>query len=182
MTVNPFVIDTELRREPGNSRRIDTTVTLDERLGTDVIGIPAGGALHLDLLLESVMDGILVSGTVSGELEGECVRCLRPLTKDLEVEVTELYAYPDTLEEGEADDEEEEPVPTVEEDTIDLTGLIVDAVVPDLPFSPLCREDCEGLCPQCGTDLAENPGHAHEAPIDPRWAALSKLARDDNDE
>lgn len=181
MTVNPFVIDTELRREPGTSRRVDTTVTLDERLGTDVIGIPAGHALHLDLLLESVMDGILVSGTISGELEGECVRCLRPLTQDLEAEVTELYSYPDMLEEGEADDEEE-PVPMVEEDTIDITGLIVDSVVPDLPFSPLCRENCEGLCPQCGIDLSENPGHEHEAPVDPRWAVLSELASDDDGE
>ena len=179
--MTPFVIDTELRREPGESRRVDTTVTLEEKLGTDVIAVPAGAALHLDLLLESVMDGILVTGTVSGTVEGECVRCLKPLSEDFTVEITELYAYPDTLEGHEAD-EDEDPVPVVEDDTIDLLDTVVDAVVLDLPFNPVCREDCEGLCSECGIPLADNPGHAHEEPIDPRWAALSKLASDDGKE
>lgn len=178
--MNPFVIDTELRREPGNSRRLETAITLAERLGTDVIAIPAGEQVHLDLLLESVMDGILVSGTVSGTLQGECVRCLRPLEDAFEAQVTELYAYPDTLEPHEEDDEED-PVPVVEDDTIDLTDLVVDAVVLDLPFNPVCREDCQGLCAECGINLSENPGHRHEEPVDPRWAALKELAGDDDE-
>lgn len=178
MIVNPFVIDTELRREPGNSRQIDTSVTLPERLGTEVIGVPAGASVHLDLLLESVMEGILVSGTVSGTLEGECVRCLTHLEEEFEVPVTELYAYPDMVEAHEGDDDED-PAPVVEEDTIDLTDLVVDGVVLDLPFNPVCDEDCQGLCQECGINLNENPGHEHEAPVDPRWAVLSELVGDD---
>lgn len=173
-----FVIDTELGREPGQSRRVETSVPLTDKLGTEVIAVPAGGQLQLDLLLESVMDGILVTGTVSGTAEGECVRCLAPISEELEVEITELFAYPETVEEGEEGDEGE-PVPVVEEDTIDLLEVIVDAIVLELPFNPVCGEDCEGLCPECGVELAKNPGHAHEQPIDPRWAALGKLTGGD---
>lgn len=176
MTTNPFVIDTELRRSPGESRRAQKSVTLAEKLGTDLLAVPAGETLELDLLLESVMDGILVTGTASGRAEGECVRCLRPLAEELEVEVTELFSYPDTLEEHEQDDDED-PVPVVgDDDTVDLLDVVVDAFVLALPFNPVCREDCAGLCSECGIDLSENPGHEHEAPVDPRWAALGDVA------
>lgn len=175
MTENPFVIETELPKEPGNSRSLETTITLDERLGTDVIAIPVGGSLHLDLLLESVMDGVLVSGTVEGALEGDCVRCLEPLNQDLEVMVTELYAYPDMVEEH-TDEEDADPIPVVDDGTVDLTEMIVDAVVADLPFNPVCNDDCLGLCQECGFNLNEDPSHEHEAPTDPRWAALGHLS------
>lgn len=178
-TDNPFLVDTELRREPGNSRDLTTTITLEEPLGTEVIGIPAGAPVHLDLLLESVMDGILVSGTIEGTLVGECVRCLAPLEEELSVDVTELYSYPEALE-GQEWEEDEEPLQVVD-DQIDLTELVVDAVVADLPFKPLCASDCPGLCPECGVPMAENPGHEHEAPIDSRWAALAELAGNDGE-
>lgn len=174
-----FVIDTELRRAPGESRHVDTTVTLSEKLGTDVIAVPAGGSLHLDLMLESVMDGILVTGTVSGTAEGECVRCLREVSEDVEVEITELFAYPDTLEDV-TEDEDEEPIAVVEDDTIDLEATITDAFVLQLPLNPVCRADCEGLCPECGIELRTDPGHSHPEPIDPRWAALADLAGEDD--
>ncbi len=176
--MNPFVIETELRREPGNSRRVDTSVVLEEPMGTEVIGIPAGASVHLDLLLESVMEGILVSGVVSGTLQGDCVRCLKPLEREFESRVTELYSYPDMVEEQSQEDDAE-PVPVVEEDTVDLSEMIIDGVVLELPFNPVCGEDCQGLCQECGINLNENPGHEHEAPVDPRWAELSKLLSDD---
>lgn len=179
MNDNPLVIATELRREPGSSRTLDLNVALEHSLGTEVIGIPAGESVHLNLLLESVVDGILVSGSIDGALTGECVRCLGPLQEEFTAEVTELYAYPEAIEES--DDEEEDPPAMVVDDTIDLTDLLVDAVVADLPFNPLCAPDCLGLCPECGINLNENPDHEHAAPIDSRWAALSELASSDGD-
>jgi len=179
MTSNPFLIETELSREPGNSRNVDTTITLEEKLGTDIIAIPAGGNLELSLLLESVMDGVLVTGTLRGDVTGECVRCLAPLERPIEVDITELFAYPEAISDQPEDEDEPTPVVT-EEETIDLTETVVNAVVLDLPFNPVCHEDCPGLCPECGFDMAEDPEHAHEAPIDPRWAALSKLVTNDD--
>lgn len=180
MTDNPFLIETELPREAGNSRRVERTVTLPDRLGTAVIAIPAGGQVHLDLLLESVLEGVLVSGTATGVLEGECVRCLAPLSQDFQVHVTELFSYPESLAEHGEVDADGEPVPVVDEDTVDVSEVVVDAVVGDLPFNPVCREDCPGLCPECGINLSDHPEHEHEAPIDPRWSALSELASDDD--
>lgn len=173
-----FIFATELRREPGASRAVTKEIRLSNRLGTEVIAVRKGDQLTLDLLLESVMDGILVSGTVSGTLHGECVRCLKELERDFSVPLTELYSYPDMVEEYQ--EEDEDPVPVVDEDTIDLFDLVVDSVVADLPFNPVCEEGCLGLCAQCGIDLNTDPDHEHEAPIDPRWAALRDLASNDD--
>ena len=71
-----------------------------------MIGVPAGSDLSLDLRMESVTEGVLVSGTVSGALEGECGRCLRPIVDDLTVRIQELYAYPDSATEETTDEDE----------------------------------------------------------------------------
>ena len=63
----------------------------------------------------------------------------------------------------------------LQDDLVDLEPLLRDAVVLALPFQPLCRDDCPGLCTECGARLADDPDHAHEAAIDPRWAALAQL-------
>jgi uncharacterized protein len=92
---SPFVLDThELGRRPGTMRRVSRTVPAPEDLGTAVIGVPAGSDLDLDLRLEAVMEGILVSGTVRGRTVGECVRCLDEVSGEIEVELQELYVYP----------------------------------------------------------------------------------------
>ena len=74
------------------------------------------------------------------------------------------------------DDDEAEQHHLVD-DLIDLEPVLRDAVVPSLPFQPVCREDCPGLCSECGAHLAEDPEHHHEV-IDPRWAALQTLTTD----
>ena len=85
-----------------------------------------------------------------------------------DVEIQELYVYPGV----ELDDDF---ASRLQGDLIDLEPLLRDAVVLDLPFQPLCREDCAGLCVECGANLNENPGHGHVADLDPRWAALQAL-------
>ncbi len=145
------------------------------QIGLDLVAIPAGTAVDLDLRLESVSEGVLVTGTVTAPTAGECARCLAPLAGRIEVELTELYAYPDSATDATTGADE---LGRVVDDTVDLEQAIVDAVGLALPLSPLCRSDCPGLCPECGIPLASlegaEPGHQH-AQIDPRWAKLTDM-------
>jgi uncharacterized protein len=174
---SPLVIDiSRLGRRPGSMITVNSTVPSPARIGVELIAIDEGAPLDLDLRLESVSEGVLVTGTVSAPTSGECARCLKPITGDVEIDLTELYAYPDsaTDETTEADE-----VPRVGRDggaeTVDLEQPIVDAVGLALPFSPVCSPDCEGLCTECGVALSDaEPGHHHEQ-IDPRWAKLAQL-------
>lgn len=170
---SPLVINiARLGRRPGSMLTVQETVASPARLGLDLIAIDEGAPLDLDLRIESVSEGALVTGTVSGPTAGECARCLTPLTGHVEIDLTELFAYPDstTDETTEADE-----VGRVVNDTIDLEQPIVDAVGLALPFAPLCRPDCAGLCAQCGVALATaGPDHHHEQ-IDPRFAKLAEI-------
>lgn len=163
----------DLTRRPGNSRTLDLDVPSPADMGTEVLGVPEGRTMHLHLTLESVSDGILVSGAVVVPLEGECVRCLEPLRTEHEVEVAELYLYPEALERAVADgDEEALEMLHTDGEVLDLEPMLRDAVVTSLPFQPLCSADCPGLCPTCGERLRDlEPGHRHES-IDPRMRAL----------
>lgn len=168
----PLVLDTrELGRRPGSMRTVERTVLAPADLGLEMVAVPTGAELELELRLESVMEGVLVSGTARAPLAGECARCLEPLTSDLEVSLQQLYAYPGS---GSADDEE---IDQLEGDFLDLEPALRDAVVLALPLSPVCSEDCLGLCVTCGTRLSDDPGHEH-VDTDPRWAALQGLAQD----
>jgi uncharacterized protein len=162
-------------------RKVARTIEAPDDFGIDVIGVPAKSEIRLDLRLESVVEGVLVTGTAAAGLRGECVRCLEPVEDDLDVEFQELYYYPDAEERvrgvaaevSEADDEEE--AYRLEGDYFDLQPVLRDAVVLALPLQPVCREDCPGLCPECGARLLDEPDHHHEA-VDPRWAALQGLS------
>jgi uncharacterized protein len=139
------------------------------RLGLEGIYVPAGAAVELDVRLESVTEGVYVSGTARAPLAGECVRCLDPLTDEIAVELGELFAYPDSVTDETTDEDE---LPRVVEETVDTQQTVRDAIVLALPLAPLCRPDCPGLCANCGEKWADlPPGHGHET-LDPRWAAL----------
>jgi len=165
----PLVLDTrELGRRPGTMRRVPRTINAPDNWLLELVRVPAGSPVELDLRLESVMDGVLVSGIVEVTVVAECGRCLEPLSDSLEVEVQELFAY----EPADRDDEQ----PLLTGDFIDIEPLVRDAVVLGLPLNPVCDEDCPGLCATCGVRLADvEPDHTHADP-DPRWAALTQLA------
>ncbi|GAB2833416.1 DUF177 domain-containing protein [Actinoallomurus bryophytorum] len=169
---DPFVIDTLiLGRRPGSMRKDSYAVPAPADLGVEMVSVPEGTEIELDFRLEAVMEGVLVSGTARASLAGECARCLDPLTSSIEVEFQELYVYSDTRS-GESADEDER---RLEGDLIDLEPVVRDAMVLALPLSPLCRDDCPGLCTDCGVRLADaGPDHHHDA-VDPRWAALQGM-------
>jgi uncharacterized protein len=175
----PLVLDTrELGRRPGSQREVSRTVPAPADLGIEVLGVPEGSPVELDLRLEAVMEGVLVTGTARAALEGECARCLEPIHDELEVRFQELCVYPDQH----VDPDEEFEVSKLRDDLVDLEPLLRDAVVLALPFQPLCTDDCPGLCAECGARLADDPDHGHGEPVDPRWAALSALAEPEQHE
>lgn len=180
----PLVLDTrELGRRPGSQREVELTVPAPAELGIEVLRVPEGSPVQLDLRLEAVMEGVLLTGTATAGLEGECVRCLEPITDDVHANLQELYVYPDQHDRAaEHDDRDlDDETSRLEDDLIDLEPLLRDAVVLALPFQPLCQDDCPGLCTECGARLADDPDHGHAAPIDPRWAGLAALQQDEPD-
>jgi uncharacterized protein len=190
-----LVFDTRsLGRQPGSARTQKLTVPAPADLRLELIGVPVGAAAELDLKFEAVAEGVLVTGTVTAPLSGECARCLSPVTSTVTASLTELYLYPparpqgqgagqgrdtrhgrpDRSDEHEEQDDEDERY--LDGDLLDLEPALRDAVVLALPMSPLCRDDCPGLCVECGVPLAEaGPGHQHEDQPDPRWAGLQQL-------
>lgn len=164
---SPLVLDThDLGRRAGAMKEIVTDVPAPDGMGSDVIGVPPASPIALELRLESVVEGVLVSGTATVTVAGECGRCLEPIEQELVIDVQELYLYPGM----EPDDTD---ASRMEGEVLDLEPLIRDEVVLELPFMPLCQEDCAGLCPTCGANLNADPEHTHGDVIDPRWGDLA---------
>ncbi|WP_109474760.1 YceD family protein [Ornithinimicrobium cavernae] len=182
---SPWVIDTrELVRRAGAMKETSRAVTAPDLIGTDVIAIRPGDPVDLDLRMESVMEGVLATGSVRATATGVCVRCLDEVEIPVDVHFQELFAYPDRAahhQEVAADEDEQDDVYELEDDLMDLEELVRDAVVTALPFQPVCRDDCPGLCSECGARLADDPEHHHDV-IDPRWSALADLAQPGTDD
>lgn len=171
-----LVLDThELGRRVGAMKEIQRVAEAPDGIGTDVIGVPSGSPIALELRLESVVEGVLVTGIAEVSLQGQCARCLERISSTEEIELQELYLYPDK----ELDDDE---ASRLEGDLIDLEPLLRDTVVLDLPFTPVCRPDCAGLCVECGANLNNDPDHRHGDRVDPRWAELVNWTEANDDE
>jgi len=167
-----FLLNThDLPRRAGEMKEYRLAIELENPIGIDVIAVPAG-TLNLDLRLESVAEGILATGEFEAIAKGECIRCLDPIDLHLDRNFQELYAY-------KADPElEEEDQLLMDGDVMNLEAPIRDAIVLALPINPLCDDECEGLCPECGQKWIELPDdHAHEQ-IDARWSGLKGLFPD----
>ncbi len=162
-----LVIDTrELGRRAGAMKVVHAVADAPDDLGIEVIGVPPTSPIELDLRLESVVEGVLVTGSAAVELRGECVRCLDVVAETLTVDIQELYVYPGS-------EASEDEASRLQGDLLDLEPLVRDEVVLALPFQPVCRENCAGMCPTCGANLNDDPAHQHDAMVDPRWGALS---------
>jgi uncharacterized protein len=174
---SPWVIDTRaLGRRPGTLHELRIAAPVDEPIGLDVVAVPPGADVDLDLRLESVVEGVLVSGTAAAIAVGQCSRCLVDLTEPVIASLRELYAYPDSTTAATTDEDE---LPRLIDDLVDLEPLVRDEVVLALPMAPLCRPDCPGLCSVCGERFDDlEPGHSHEI-LDPRWAALREKFNSD---
>lgn len=156
-----FVVNVvELRRVLASRRQVHRSAMLDG-LVVATVQVPADRPIAVDLVLESVSDGVVAEGTVTAEWVGECRRCLDPVSGELSLSVRELFSTATGTDD----------TYPLTDDTIDLEPLVRDAVLLDLPTAPLCRDDCAGPAPDRYPALVEAP----EPPADPRWAALSDL-------
>lgn len=164
----------ELPRRAGEMREYELKLPIQEPIGIDVIAVPTG-ELPLKLRIESVAEGVLATGDFEVVAKGECIRCLDPIELTIAKNFQELFLYkPDP----DADSESEDQL-LMEGDVIDLEAPIRDAIVLSLPINPVCDEECEGLCPECGIKWRELPAdHAHEQ-IDERWSGLKGLFQQD---
>src|SRR3954449_1312322 len=173
-TRQPLVVDTtKLPRQPGATRALKRVVPAPANLGLELISVPEGSDLELDLVLTSVSEGVYVSGQVRGSLTGECGRCLNEISESFDVRIAELFAYADSTTEETTDEDE---VGRMQGDLIDLEPAVRDAIVLTLPTNPVCRPDCPGLCPECGAHLADLPADHRNADVYPRWTPLPSLS------
>jgi uncharacterized protein len=165
-----LVFDTRaLGRQAGAAREETRTIPAPDSLRVELAGVPTGADVDLSVRLEAVSEGVLATGTATAPVVGECARCLEPLTSSVEASFQELYHY----EPGPAEDDEDDLL--LDGDLLDLEPVLRDAVVLALPLSPLCTDDCPGLCAQCGVRLADAPGHRHDDAVLPQWEALRQL-------
>jgi len=157
MTGHQTILDLHsLGRHPGEMKQMHLEVPAPTGMAVAMIGVPDESPVVLELTCQSAGDGVLVQGLAHVGLEGQCARCLEPFSHTGQFEIEEFYYYP-----GKGDGDEEALF--VVDDSVDLEPVLRAAVVLNLPFSPLCRDDCEGLCPICGADLNKAGDHQHSA-------------------
>jgi uncharacterized protein len=176
---NPLVFDTR-DLAPGAARTLTRTVPAPEHMGVELARVPAGAQLDLDIQLEGVTEGVLVTATVTGPLAGECARCLEAFSSEFKVRFQELFVLAADAER--ADDAEADDSYLLDgSGLLDLEPAVRDAIVLELPLSPLCEDGCQGLCGECGVRLADaEPGHGHEQ-RGTLWAALKDFRMDQQD-
>ncbi|AZI58265.1 DUF177 domain-containing protein [Nakamurella antarctica] len=167
---SPWVYNTrDMGRRAGTMKTLKMSLVTPDSMGIPVLAIPAGEQVALNLRFETVLEGVMVSGTAISRAKGECARCLTDIDIPVGADLRELYAYPNSLT---AQTTEEDEIPLLVDELIDLEPLVRDEIVVQMPLAPLCRPDCPGLCSVCGERLdVVEPDHNHEI-LDPRWAAL----------
>jgi uncharacterized protein len=176
---NPLVFDTR-DLGPGVARTLTRSVPAPEHIGVGMARVPAGAELDLEVQLEGVREGVLVTATVTGPLAGECARCLEPFASSITVRFQELFVLAGEV--GQADDADADDSYRLDASgLLDLETALHDAVVLELPLAPLCEQGCQGLCVECGIRLADaEPGHGHEQ-RGAIWAALKDFRADQSD-
>lgn len=170
MATSPYVVNVAtLLGRPGAMEELTLEFAVPERIGEGMLYLDAGTQLTIELRIEILVDGVLATAQCASTLVGECSRCLQPLKQEWSGQITELFGL---------DEQDESLDYFVRNDEIDLEGPLRDTLVLELPFQPLCKEDCLGLNPNDGTPLVE-PLPEAEAEVDPRWAKLQELLGSD---
>lgn len=158
----------ELVRTPGTRRHVALRSPMSG-LTTPVAAVPSTVPVAIDADVDSVVEGLLVTGEVTATARLSCVRCLQELDSKVRVQVRELFSL-------DGEEVEEEGYVVLPGDLLPLETLVRDAVVLALPDAPLCRADCAGLCPVCGGDR-NVVDCSHETQTDLRWQPLAELSR-----
>lgn len=156
----------DLVGRPGTSKVEQLSGTVDE-LTTELAALRADAPITGELVLESLDEGILAIGVLEGALSLRCARCLKEFERGFSVQLSELFVpFPH---------QDSDEYPLDPEGFLDPDQMVRDAVGVELPFAPVCRPDCRGLCSRCGGDLNLGECTCTEREIDPRWDALDAL-------
>ena len=153
----------------GEGRHLDLTVKIDpfEFGGERYEVVPADVPAQLDIS-RTTGNGWFVRLRLDAQLSGPCMRCLEDAGRSIAIDVREV--------DQPGSEDEELQSPYLDGDELDVRSWTRDALVLELPAQIVCSDDCKGLCSVCGENLnTAEPGHAHEAARDPRWAKLSEL-------
>ncbi|MBM6705604.1 DUF177 domain-containing protein [Bifidobacterium pullorum subsp. saeculare] len=175
----------QVASRPGQSKPIDTVFPAPSGIGDDIVGVREGADVRVVGSFDSIVDGLVFTGRIEAPLTAECTRCLKPIDPDWTVNATLFFPYDapgadDGRGTGEVEiiageDEAEDVYPLSSDGAFaDMESPLRDTLVEALPLQPLCKEDCLGLCPQCGVDLNEDPDHHHDV-TDIRFAALEQF-------
>jgi uncharacterized protein len=174
VAADPWLVPiTNLRRTIG-SRRQETRSGPVGELAVAGTKVEANSVAEAVASLDSIDGGIQVTAVVTAPWVGECRRCLKPVQGKLRCDVREVYRQ---RAEDESPEDDEETYP-LKGEQLDLSPLVRDALLLELPIAPLCGEDCQGLCPTCGADLNGGPCTCAEVATDPRWSVLDSLKTD----
>lgn len=168
----------------GQTMQVDRDFPAPGGIGDSIVGVKEGEPIHVNGQFDSIIDGLIFTGTFTAPVTAVCARCDKDLSGDWGEQVTAFFPYEDA-DAGKTKNEDVEIIAGEEEsgDTYPLIDngafaniepLLRDTFVSALPLNPLCKPDCKGLCPQCGLDLNENPEHVHEV-TDLRFADLETL-------
>lgn len=183
----------QIASRAGQSKQVDADFPAPEGIGDEISGLKPGTPVHVSGTFDSIVDGLMFTGRLTAPFVSECTRCLKPIAKAWPADVTAFFPYASEKSSSKAyqsksrhadeevdiiagEEESEDSYPLLEGGAwADIEALIRDTFVEALPLQPLCRPDCAGLCPQCGTDLNEHPDHHCDEPGDLRFAGLAAL-------
>jgi uncharacterized protein len=168
MAARPDTFDLgRLKLTPGEGRRLDLSVLVEPfAFGGQTYGVEPSEVPVARDVSRMVGQGYSLRVRFSAALTGPCMRCLGGAQPSFSVDAREI-------DQPGAGDELDSPY--VDDEELDLRGWARDALALTLPAQLVCREDCAGLCPECGADRNDDPGHAHERAPDPRWSKLREL-------
>ena len=133
------------------------------RVGPETYGLPDG--INIEYTLSNVGEAILLTGHARARVKTECSRCLAPMEMNLDGDLEGYYLI--DAEHSPEDRDADEYSRMLSDESIDISDAVLAALVIETPVSPLCREDCAGLCPRCGADLNEGPCGCRDDEIDP---------------
>lgn len=160
----------DLLDAPGATRQVELDVPLPE--GFEVPLTELGEEIQVDGALDSLVDGVLLRGTLRVEIGQQCAACLTPIERhEITVDVAEHFSDPAEAE----NPEDVEEGYAIRDAAIDIDALLRDSLSDAVPSAPHCRPDCAGLCPSCGINRNEGTCDCRDEVVDDRWAALADL-------
>jgi uncharacterized protein len=148
----------------------DTGLTFDTADAAD-------GSLRVELVVEESGDDVVADGRLTGSATMSCRRCLEQVKVEIDQPVRFWFRSGITELEAEAEEDNVYSLPPRARE-LDLSVAVREHVILGTPEYVLCREDCRGLCPHCGTDLNRETCDCTVDPVDDRWSALRRVKLD----